>query len=47
MTRLYLTALRLLPGDVRRRHGDQMQRVFAALLRDARARAATPNASSA
>jgi putative ABC transport system permease protein len=36
MTRLYRTALRLLPVAVRERHGREMERVFASLLRDAR-----------
>ncbi len=42
MTRLYRLALRLLPADVRERHGGQMERVFAALLRDARDRRGWP-----
>ena len=38
MTGFYRTALRLLPADVRERHGDQMVAVFADLVGDARRR---------
>jgi putative ABC transport system permease protein len=38
MTALYRAALRLLPEDVRDRHGTQMAAVFADLVRDAQAR---------
>jgi putative ABC transport system permease protein len=38
MTRLYRAALRVLPSDVRDRHGAQMVAVYADLLRDARIR---------
>jgi putative ABC transport system permease protein len=38
MTALYRAALRLLPEDVRERHGDQMTAVFADLVRDVRRR---------
>ena len=44
MTRLYRAALVLLPANVRERHGDQMARTFALLMRDARARRGWPGA---
>ncbi len=38
MTRLYRTALRLLPRETRERHGDQMAEVFEEIAREARRR---------